>query len=376
MSRASESYEQADPHFLKIETDAFVGRRHTVERYLIASLAGYFPVVVRVGDTKLAAVFRTGAPHVGISGTISVSTSDDGGQSWTDSVRVTPRWEDARNPALGVTDTGRLVVAYWTAVRHAYLADENGYKWNPKDAAEIQDVPGLAIRTSDDGGSAWSPPKFFHSSGLLFASPYGRIVQTAPNELMLPVYGRTRGGAEDEFSCALLRSSDDGAQWGDETVIANDQDETAILPLGDGRLIAAARSHSMRNISTFESSDNGYNWEPLSEITRRDEHPADLTYLDSGSILLTYGRRIRPFGCGALLSRDGGLSWDRNREAILAGDGAGSSDLGYPSTVQLADGTICTALYFGSGSQASDDEGSSWGDISCQMLRYRESLLD
>ena len=374
LNRAPEADEKADPHFLKIETDAFVGRRHSIARYLIASLAGYFPVVVRVGDSKLAAVFRTGAPHVGISGTISISTSDDGGRSWTDSVRVTPRWEDARNPALGVTDTGRLVVAYWTAVRHAYVADENGYKWNPKDDTEIQDVPGLAIRTSDDGGSVWSAPRFIHSRGLLFASPYGRII-SAGNELMLPVYGRTRGGTEREFSCALLRSSDNGEQWGDETLIANDQNETAILPLGDGRLLAAARSHSMRNISTFESSDNGYTWEPLSEVTRRDEHPADLTYLDGGSILLTFGRRVRPFGCGALLSRDGGRSWDRNREVLLAGDGAGSSDLGYPSTAQLADGTICTALYFGSGSHASDDDGSSWGYVSCQMLHYRESLF-
>jgi hypothetical protein len=46
-------------------------------------------------------------------------------------------------------------------------------------------------------------------------------------------------------------------------------------------------------------------------------------------------------------------------------------DLGYPSTVQLADGTIVTALYYASGSETSGDFGS-WGEIACHAIRYRE----
>jgi len=42
--------------------------------------------------------------------------------------------------------------------------------------------------------------------------------------------------------------------------------------------------------------------------------------------------------------------------------------------VQLADGTIVTALYYASGSETSSDWGS-WGDISCQAIRYREESV-
>jgi len=59
---------------------------------------------------------------------------------------------------------------------------------------------------------------------------------------------------------------------------------------------------------------------------------------------------------------------------LLAVDGVRNGDLGYPSTVQLADGTIVTALYYASGSETSSDWGN-WGDISCQVIRYREERI-
>jgi hypothetical protein len=80
-------------------------------------------------------------------------------------------------------------------------------------------------------------------------------------------------------------------------------------------------------------------------------------------------------GCGILFSDDGGKTWNTNREVLLAGDGILNGDLGYPSTVQLADGIIVTLLYFASGSVMSDDHYSGWGQISCQAIHYREEDL-
>ena len=119
------------------------------------------------------------------------------------------------------------------------------------------------------------------------------------------------------------------------------------------------------------SDDGGRRWSPPIPITRDGEHPADLTVLASGTIQLTFGRRIRPLGCGALLSRDGGRTWDTHHEVLLAGDGVRNQDLGYPSTVQLRDGTIVTALYYASGSETGADWGG-WGDLSCQAIHYQE----
>ena len=59
---------------------------------------------------------------------------------------------------------------------------------------------------------------------------------------------------------------------------------------------------------------------------------------------LTYGERNRPYGVRALVSRDGGATWERDKGFILAWD-ARSSDCGYPSSVQLEDGRILTVYY-------------------------------
>ena len=359
--------------FLRAETDLFVGRRIEIERFLIVAMSGYFPVLLQTGPESLAVVFRTDGPHIGITGTLSMSTSSDGGKSWTDSARITPRWEDARNPAFGIS-SGRLIVAYWTAVRHAYSADDSGYTWRPKEPEEIGTTAALAVRLSDDHGANWSEPWFYSSDNFVYASPYGRIFELPSGVLGMPIYGRVRHKEPIEIACAILRSHDGGATWGDESMIATDYNETAIVVRNDGSLLAASRSESGRNLATFEGDETGRAWKFINSITRTNEHPADLTVLDSGAMLLTFGRRIRPYGCGALLSRDGGRNWDRSNEALLAGDGAGNSDLGYPSTVQLRNGSICTALYYASGSALSEGD-SNWGSVSCQMLRYQESIF-
>ena len=52
-------------------------------------------------------------------------------------------------------------------------------------------------------------------------------------------------------------------------------------------------------------------------------------------------------GIRACLSRDGGKSWDVENEIILRADGFRSgSDLGYPITQRLPDGTLATSYYF------------------------------
>jgi hypothetical protein len=73
------------------------------------------------------------------------------------------------------------------------------------------------------------------------------------------------------------------------------------------------------------------------------QHPAHLLRLRDGRILLTFGIRCKGFfGIGARMSKDDGKSWGApeflvNYEAVADG--------GYPSSVQLEDGTIVTAYY-------------------------------
>ncbi len=358
--------------FLRAESDCFVGKRGRLERFLICATQGYFPVLVRSGRQSLSVIFRTGGTHVSISATLAVATSKDGGRAWTDPVEITPRWEDSRNPAFGVNARGELIAAYWKASLDCYADGPNGLQW--KNVKVTGRVPAMFVRRSADNGRTWSAAWPYKSDLLALPSPFGRIIPTPDGALLMGVYGtprRKRKGCRDVS--ILLRSTDGGRTWGDESLVATGHNETAYAFLPGGRLLAAARSES-GHVATLFSDDAGRRWSRPRQVTRDGEHPADLTVLASGKIQLTFGRRIRPMGCGVLFSADGGQTWDTQHEVLLAGDGVRNGDLGYPSTVQLADGTLVTALYYASGSETSGDWGN-WGDISCQAIRYREENI-
>lgn len=64
--------------------------------------------------------------------------------------------------------------------------------------------------------------------------------------------------------------------------------------------------------------------------------------LADGRILMTYGHRRPPYGNQARVSDDEGRTW--SEAMIISGDGTGG-DLGYPSTVQLDDGSLLSVWY-------------------------------
>lgn len=373
----------ADYKYLRTESDYFVGRRGRLHRYLVCSFAGYFPVMVRTGPQSLSTIVRSGGPHLGITGTLSVANSDDGGKSWSDLVQVAPRFEDVRNPAYGVNADGQLVAAYWQARLHRYDMDPQGgglqYAFNFDEFDPVRnEIPAMFTVVSGDRAHTWSEPRPYQSRILTMVSPYGRIIAAPDGTLLMSAYGVLREPvAGVNHAVIIVRSTDGGRTWGDETLLARGYNETSIALLPSGRLVAVARKDARyAHVAVCFSDDMGRTWTAPEQVTRDGEHPGDLTVLASGKLLLTFGRRVRPYGCGALVSDDGGRTWNADREVLLAGDGVRDHDLGYPSTVQLADGTIVTALYYGSGSDATEQSRlRGWGDVSCQAIHYREEDL-
>jgi len=359
-------------HYMKAESDYFVGRRGKLKRYLICSLQGYFPVLVKTGAQAMSVIYRTGGSHVSLSATLAVASSTDGGVSWSDPVEITPRWEDARNPAFGVNAQGELLAAFWKA-SSAYDFNDGAAKYRGYEEDRSRAV---FCSRSADGGLTWSQPEPFNFHHIRWGSPYGRMITAPDGTLLMSIYGIP---SDDETGkknrVCLTRSRDGGRTWGDESIVAEDYNETSFVFLPDGTLVAAARNWSQgAYVSVLFSKDMGYTWSDPQQVTRAAEHPADLTLLQSGRLLMTFGRRIRPMGCGALISDDGGQTWLTDREILLAGDGVRNGDLGYPSTVQLDDGTIVTALYYASGSETAE-QFYGWGDVSCQAIHYRETDL-
>ncbi len=97
----------------------------------------------------------------------------------------------------------------------------------------------------------------------------------------------------------------------------------------------------------YLSPDEGATWYKLDEpyIDNAGNPPA-MIRLQDGRIALTYGWRTAPYGIRARISDDEGQSW--GEEFVLRGDG-GNWDLGYPRTVQRADGKCLTIYYFNDG---------------------------
>ena len=104
------------------------------------------------------------------------------------------------------------------------------------------------------------------------------------------------------------------------------------------------RSETSAHLATIVSTDGGHAWTWPVVITKDREHPADLIVLEDGRVLMVYGVRNDPMGARAVLSEDGGTTWDTDRKVVLE-DGAPNTDCGYPSSVQLDDGRIVTLYY-------------------------------
>ena len=71
--------------------------------------------------------------------------------------------------------------------------------------------------------------------------------------------------------------------------------------------------------------------------------PPHLFKAKDGTLICTYGhRKSVPYGIKAMFSFDGGKTWDTDHFLY---ENNISSDLGYPSTVELSDGSFITVFY-------------------------------
>jgi len=119
---------------------------------------------------------------------------------------------------------------------------------------------------------------------------------------------RKDGMPGDQNHSYLCRSTDHGKTWARCQRRQNSAYETAILRLHDGRIIAAARTR-LRDLVRTDSTDGGRTWSKLRSLAPIDVHPADLTLLPDGRILLTLGANM--------LTIRGKRAYDRGKEATI-----------------------------------------------------------
>jgi len=321
----------------------------------LVSGQGFFPVLCSMQNGEIGAILRGGAMHIGRGGRLDFVKSADNGLTWSEPVVVLDTGLDDRNPAIGQAVDGTLVVAAFRYDKYKPDGQYDSSSTNPSDVLLVY---------SGDNGATWSAPKRFPIGNFAWLSPYGKILTLDDGTMVLHCYGNTvplpgdTDVVEDEKRNAsyLFRSRDGGRTWAEPTRIALDYNETSILPLDKDHWVAALRSHFEGQFTAVSHSyDGGKTWTEPQKVTRTSEHPPDLLSLPDGRILMTFGERNKPYGVHALVSSDGGNTWDSEHELVLV-DHATNTDCGYPSSVLLPDGRVLTAYY-----SVGSTKHSEWG---------------
>ncbi len=320
-----------------------------------------WPTLARRSDGELDVVCSGGREaHVCPFGRVELMRSKDGGESWSWPRVLMDSATDDRDAGICETQQGTLLVTTFTSLAYiGYLkqakpgASGRFFDWTQArieawqsahqrlSAAEREQMPGTWMLRSADGGISWSAPY-----RVPLNSPHGPIALADGRVLYA---GKRLWHPQRRIGVAA--SHDDGQTWrwlaeiptreGDSFA---DYHELHVVEASDGRLIAHIRNHNKANereTLQSESSDGGRNWSVPHPIGVWGL-PSHLLRLRDGRLLMTYGHRRPPYGNQVRVSENKGDSW--SAPAVVSDDG-NDGDLGYPSTVELDDGSLVTVWY-------------------------------
>jgi sialidase-1 len=326
-----------------------------------------WPTVARRQNGELWVSWSGGREsHVCPFGQVHAMTSRDNGATWTWPRVLLDTATDDRDSGVLATAKGTLVVTTFTSLAYEdhfkkastfaehtdkgwiskAMPQEQYAKWKAaherlNDEERKAELGEWAIR-STDGGKSWST-----RIPTIVNSPHGPV-QLKDGRLLYA--GKRLWSSERQIGVA--ESKDDGVTWqwlaeiptrqGDK--IPNAYHELHAVEAADGTLIVQIRNHNEANRGETlqtESKDGGKTWSEPHSIGVWGL-PSHLLRLRDGRLLMTYGHRRKPYGNQARISSDNGQTW--SEPMILSGDGIGG-DLGYPSTVELGDGTLLSVWY-------------------------------
>jgi hypothetical protein len=204
---------------------------------------------------------------------------------------------------------------------------------------------------STDRARTWRGPyklPTFDRKGIAARTDY---IVNGKHDLMAFITASKENGREGRVFCT--RTTDGGKTWNLVAWIGPEPTGFAIMPstvrLSPTELLTAIRREEGKEhwIEGWLSEDNAATWRQIARPAESTGgsvgNPPSMIRLRDGRLAVTYGYRSAPYGIRARISSDGGRSWG---DEIMLRDDAGCWDLGYPRTVQRADGRIVTVYYF------------------------------
>jgi len=329
---------------------------------------------------NILVISTTGATsNAGPNSSVTLSTSTNGGTSWTSALLLAP------------ASSSYVYVRSFVELADGTLLFVYDCDTNTINAAGT--APYYYIAKSVNGGSTWSNLSSTPSNPLVGPwtthtnndGPYGQIVQnSSTGDLYMPAYGNLTGETTG-WHCWILKCSSgsdptNGSNWGNGTAfstIAYDGTlryaEPFLLQLTSTNYLCVMRNETGSgngDLYIVSTTNTGTTWTsparlniPNTSATPNNAVSPWMILFPDGCILLLWGLRYgNEYGFAMCMSTDGGATWD-DREILLMGTTASSGqtaiDFGYPSAGQLSNGNVVVAYYFEVGSTASTT------DVSC-----------
>jgi hypothetical protein len=304
-----------------------------------------------------------------------IHRSTDEGNTWSVISEIPLTGHEPSVFGFGVTNAGTYLLTYATTVEEA----------DPTRGTMPGRIP--RVTRSDDGGETWTDSELGPRPTRYSGNGDGSRIVELRDGTVVAFCGNAWNDSRKEAGYegdALLRSHDDGKTWGDWTVLPPGSCESNLLELGPGKLMCATRYQREKNLSMdlfsapadqgggklnwpapsvnhvgpgrykneaiMFSTDSGYNWTIPFFVTRLHMVSADAVRLADGRVVLTYDHKDAVGGCRALVSSDGGHTWepepyilsyhnmDARTSSVLLQDGrvltlwAGNRDEGIHST--------------------------------------------
>jgi len=323
------------------------------EFYVAIDNKGLWPNLTLLPNGEVAAVVYNHPSHgLGSGSNVELWVSRDGGRMWEFRNTVSDLGDEPTairmNHAAGLNARGEMVVLV------------SGYH-------EGQKRPLLPVQccVSSDHGATWTRHLLDNAR-----VPFGDILCLPDGRLCCPMYKMISREPRVSDSSVYF-STDQGRTW-DSSAYIGDASETHLIRCSNGDWLAAARTGCRDRMddalphgsgeALFRSSDEGQTWSEGKPLSPQGQENAHMLELRDGRILCSFTSRIPGlFGVVMRLSEDSGDTW--SAPCVLMSVPARDwhkTDIGYPSCVQLADGTIVTAYYAGPKRQEWAGHGLPW----------------
>ncbi len=319
-----------------------------------------WPTVTRLQNGKIAVVasgYRL--RHICPFGKMVISYSENEGETYTSPAPIidTPL-DDRDGGILAYGERDVIVTSFTNTVefqRKRKSADAYNHSYLDKvTPAEEEKYLGPTFRISHDCGVTFD--RDVYTSPV--TSPHGPCELNDGSVLWVgrvSARGNDFSAIENNRLKAYKINSDGSTEYvgSIENVVEDGVELSFYEPhavcLDSGKIICHIRTENeagkepMFTVYQTVSEDGGKIWtKPAAILDRMAGAPPHILKTKSGMLISSYAYREEPSSIKVMFSRDGGETWDADHLICINGNGW---DMGYPSTVELNDGSFLTVYY-------------------------------